>query len=130
MPRKVGRSRPTARPMGNIMQFIDCARGRYQIYAGTLASPDGKSGFGATLVIKIRSDDGINEVTVFRDLSLVDGMVWAEERDALHYAVRRAHYVIDARPAMLARLARRPHPVEAVDLRECTPEPLSGSSAV
>jgi len=104
--------------MGNIMQFIDCAHGRYQIYAGALASSDGKSGFVATLVIKIRSDDGINEITAFRDLSLVDGMVWAEQRDALHYAVRRGQYVIDARPTMLARLARRPHQHSAVDRQE------------
>jgi len=111
------------------MQFIDCTHGHCRIYAGALASPDGKAGFVATLVIKIRSEDGINEITAFRDLCLVEGMVWAEERDALHYAVRRGHYVIDAQPAMLARLPRRSHRLPAVERQARESEAVSGSSA-
>jgi len=113
------------------MQFIDCTHGRYQIYAGALPSPNGKSGFVATLVIKIRSGDGINELNAFQDMCLVDGLVWADERDALHYAVRRGQYVIDAEPAMLARLTKRSHQIPAVDRQESgrvKPSPASQRS--
>ena len=89
------------------MQFIDKPYGRYRIYAGSLADPAGKSGFIATLVIKVSSADGVSEREVFRDLLPVDGLVWRDERDALFYAVRRAEYIIDARPALLADVAGR-----------------------
>jgi len=89
------------------MQFIDKPYGRYRIYAGSLADPGGKSGFVATLIIKVGSPDGVNEPEAFRDLLPVDGLVWRDERDALFYAVRRGEYIIDARPALLADVARR-----------------------
>ena len=54
----------------------------------------------ATLVTKIRSEGGINEMAAFPDLCL-DGTAWADERDALHSAVRRGHDLIDARAAVL-----------------------------
>jgi len=40
-------------------------------------------------------------MAAFPDLCL-DGTAWADERDALHYAVRWGQYLIDARATMLA----------------------------
>jgi hypothetical protein len=84
------------------MQFMECVDGRYRIYAAALAAPSGRPGFVATLVIKRKSKDRVEEPEAFRDVALTDDFVWSNEGEALRCAVRLAHDIIRNEPHRLA----------------------------
>ena len=83
------------------MHFDEREIGDYRVYVGALEGPLG-DGYTAALVVQRVHGVGGAPREVMRDESLACGHRWASPRDALAYALRKAHEAIRAHAPTLA----------------------------
>jgi len=83
------------------MLFTERVDGQFHIYTAAVPAPEGRPGFVATLVIKRKSNTGIDEAEAFRDVALTDDFIWSDEKQALQCALRMAHSIIEREPQRL-----------------------------
>jgi len=83
------------------MLFTERVDGQFHIYTAAVPAPQERPGFVATLVIKRKSDTGLDEPEAFRDVALTDDFVWSDEMQALQCALRLAHSIIEREPERL-----------------------------
>ena len=82
------------------MLFTERVDGQFRIYTAAVPA-EGRPGFVATLVIKRKSETGLDEPEAFRDVALTDDFIWSNEMQALQCALRMAHSLIEREPQRL-----------------------------
>jgi hypothetical protein len=82
------------------MIFDERLEGDYRIYAGALEAPRGDGYIAAVVVNRVRGSEKTPR-EAFRDEALACGHRWGSPKEALSYALNKAHELIHHQPYRL-----------------------------